>query len=183
MGAWRRSSRPRRSLVEEGQVGTETGEDDDLLDRVQAAAVLGDQDQSLSFALDCVRAEAGDGIRVALFNGGLGGEAERAAGGELIGGPATEGRAGDTPAQDPGGVCASAVLGLGEVGEGGERGEGGGAGADDGGALARVTGPNLRVLEVGDTVRDAVGRRALAEGREPVAAAWGWGRPRCRRRR
>ena len=32
-------------LVEEGEVGAEAGEDDDLVDRVEAAAVLADEDQ------------------------------------------------------------------------------------------------------------------------------------------
>ena len=40
-------------LGEEGQVGAEAGQDDDLVDRVQAAAVLADQDQAaVAVALD-----------------------------------------------------------------------------------------------------------------------------------
>ncbi|CAM5542343.1 hypothetical protein SNARM312S_06032 [Streptomyces narbonensis] len=110
MGAWRRSSRPRRSSSEEREVGAEAGEDDDLVDRVEPAAVLRDQDELLAVALERGGPEAGDGVGVAFVDGGLGGEAEGAAGGELVGGAAAEGGAGDAAAQDPGGVRAGPVL-------------------------------------------------------------------------
>ncbi len=166
-------------LGQEGQVGAEAGEDDDLVDRVEAAAVLADEDRAaVGGALDGVGAEAGDRVGVALVDGGPGGEAEGAAGGELIGFAAAEGGAGDAPAQDPDALGAGAVVGPGEVGEVGERGEGGGAGADDRGAPARVPGADGRVLEIGHAIGDPVGRGLFTEGRE-VAAVPGQGWSRC----
>ncbi len=53
-------------LGEEGEVGAEAGEDDDLVDRVEAAAVLGDQDQAaVGVALDGLGAKPGGRAGVA----------------------------------------------------------------------------------------------------------------------
>lgn len=160
-------------LFEEGQVGAEAGQHDHLVDRVQAATVLADQDQAaVGVALDRLGAKAGDRVRVSLVDGGLCREAEGAAGGQLVGFAASEGGAGDAAAQDPYALRSRAVVGLGEVGEGGER---GGAGADDSGALACVPGPDGGGLQVRDAVGDPVRSSLLAE-RGQSAAAGGAGR-------
>src|SRR5690606_39545745 len=115
-------------FVQEGQVGAEAGQHDHLVHRVEAAAVLGHQDDAaVGGAFDRLGAEAGDRVGVPPVDGGLRGQAEGAAGGELVGGAAAEGGAGDAAAQDPHRACARAVPGLGQLGEVGERGEGGGA--------------------------------------------------------
>ncbi len=165
-------------FVQEGQVGAEAGQHDHLVHRIQAAAVLADQDQAaVVVPLEGVGAEAGDGVRVAAVHRGLRGQAEGAARGQLVGLTAAEGGAGDPAAQDPRGVRACSVAGLGEVGEVGESGEGGGAGADDGGTPAHVPGPDGGVGQVGDAVGDPVGGRLLAEGGEAAGAGGAGGGP------
>lgn len=59
---------------------------------------------------------------------------------------------------------------LGKVRQVREGGEGRGAGTDDSSALSCVTGTDGRALEVRHAVGDALGCRALAQGREAVAA-------------
>jgi hypothetical protein len=66
----------------------------------------------------------------------------------------------------------------GQVCEKGEGGEGGGAGADHGGALARVPGMYGRVAQVGDPVGDAAGGGPLAERGQAVGAHRAGGGPR-----
>ena len=105
-----------------------------------------------------------------VVDGGLRRQAQGAAGGELVGVAAAEGGAGDAAAQDPHARACPRRRRLGEVGEVGEGGEGGGAGADDGGALARVPGADGGVLQVRDAVGDAVGGGLLAERGQAVAA-------------
>lgn len=128
-------------------------------------------------AFDGFGAEAGHGVGMAIVDGGLRGQAQGAARGQLVGFAAAVRRAADTATQDPEGMGVGAVVGLGEVREVGEGGEGGGAGADDRGALARVTGPHGRVLEVRDAVRDPVGCRLLAERGQSAATRRARGRP------
>ncbi len=167
---------PEAQLVQEGQVGAEAGQHDHLVDRVQTAAVLADQDQAAVVRpLDRLGAEAGDRVRVTLVYGGLRRQAQGAARRELIGFSATEGGARDAPAQDPHALRTRAVVGLGEVGEVGERGEGGGARADHGGALTRVPGPDGGVLQIRDAVGDPVRGGLLTERGQSASA----GRGRC----
>src|SRR5690606_8682809 len=137
-----------------------------LVDRVQAAAVLGDQDQPVAVTLDRFRTEPGDGARVPLLHRRLGTQAEGAAGRELVGLAASVRGVADASAQDPDRVCVR--LFPGQVGEQGESGEGGGAGTDDRRALAGVAGSDSRVLQVGDAVGDAVGSGLLTEGGDAV---------------
>ncbi len=165
---------PEAQLVEEGQVGAEAGQHDDFVDRVQAAAVLADQDQTAVVRpLDRLGAEAGDRVCMALVDGGLGRQAQGAARRELVGFAAAEGGAGDAAPQDPHALRARAVVGLGEVGEVGESGERGGARADHSGALARVPGPDSGVLQVRDAVGDPVCSGLLTERGQSAATGRG----------
>lgn len=92
---------------QEGQVRAQAGQHDHLVHRLQTPPVVPDHDQPVvAVSLDRVGAEPGDGVRVALVDGGLRGQAEGAAGGELVGGAAAEGRAGHAAAQHPHRVCA-----------------------------------------------------------------------------
>jgi hypothetical protein len=77
--------------LQEGEAGARASEDDDFVHRLQAAAVVPDQDQPVAVAFDGLGAETGDGIGVPVVDGCLGGQAEGAAGGELVGGAAAEG--------------------------------------------------------------------------------------------
>ncbi|GCB51296.1 arsenate reductase [Streptomyces sp. NL15-2K] len=132
VGAWRRSSRPRRTSERKDRSGAEAGQDDDLVDRVEAAAVLADEHQpAVGVALDGVGAEAGDRVGVAVVDGGLGGQAEGAAGGQLVGGVALDGVGAE--ADDRVGV---AVVdgGLGGQAEGAAGGQLVGGAAAEGGA-------------------------------------------------
>ncbi|MDH6134831.1 hypothetical protein P3T37_004240 [Kitasatospora sp. MAA4] len=89
-------------LGEEGQIGAQAGQDDDLVQVLGAGAVLGDQGElAVGGPFDGGGAGAGERGGVAAFDGGLGGETEGSAGGELVGGADAEGGAGKAAAKHP----------------------------------------------------------------------------------
>lgn len=95
--------------------------DDDLVDRVQAAAVFGDEDELVPVAVHSLCAEADGRAGVAGFDGCLGAQAQGAASRKLVGIAAAEGVRADATAQHPHRMRARFLLRqVGEVGEGGE---------------------------------------------------------------
>lgn len=78
----------------------EAGQNDYLIDRVEAAVVLGDDYEAVAAPLDGGGAEAGDGVGVSVVDDSLGREAEGAVGGELVCRPGAEGGAAGAESQN-----------------------------------------------------------------------------------
>ena len=166
-------------------VGAEAGQPDDLVEPLDAPAVLADQGERRREGGRVVARVAGTGGRAGTTLEGFGAEArdhldvpgrdclagahpQGTARRQLVGLAATEDGADGAPAQHPHGGRAGRPLGEGRERHEGR--EGGVARTDHGSATAAEAGDHGGVVDVGDEVGDVLALRALTRGGVAVAA-------------